>query len=68
MCDRQRETAVIYAMPKAKPKRPVGRPALPGRRVVIKLEDHHIKRAQELGGDNVAAGIRRALEQAKAAK
>lgn len=63
--DRTRGTAVIYAMRKAKPqeKKPVGRPALPGRRVVIKLEERHIKRAAELGDKNIAAGIRKALER-----
>lgn len=63
--DRRRRTAVIYAMPKrqpnAKPKGPKGRPPIPGRRVVIKLEERHIKRAAELGNGNVAAGIRSAL-------
>lgn len=65
--DRQPETAVIYAMPKSKSKpedkRPVGRPAIQGRRVVIKLEDEQIKRAEKLGGGNVAAGIRKALSK-----
>ena len=61
--DRAPETAVIYAMPKSKPTRPRGRPALPGRRVVIKLKEEQIKRAEKLGGGNVAAGIRKALER-----
>lgn len=61
--DRDCETARIYAMPKAKPKpRPVGRPAMEGRRVVIKLEEAQIKRAEELGNGNISAGIRAALE------
>ena len=61
--DRQREPAVIYAMPKSKTetKRPRGRPAMPGRKVLIKLADEQIKRAAKLGGGNVAAGIRKAL-------
>jgi len=63
--DRRRKAAVIYAMqkrqPNAKPKAPKGRPPIPGRRVVIKLEERHIKRAAELGNGNVAAGIRSAL-------
>jgi hypothetical protein len=60
--DRQPETATIYAMPKAKEqKQPRGRPALPGRRVVIKLTEEQIKRAEKRGGGNVAAGIRKAL-------
>lgn len=60
--DRPRETARIYAMPKAKEqKQPRGRPALPGRRVVIKLTEEQIKRAEKKGGGNVAAGIRKAL-------
>lgn len=62
--DRQPKAgAVIYAMPKSKDKRPIGRPPLPGRRVVIKLEEEQIKRAEKLGGGNVAAGIRKALAQ-----
>jgi hypothetical protein len=44
-------------------KKPIGRPLLPGRRVVIKLEEEQIKRAANLGGGNVAAGIRKALAQ-----
>lgn len=66
--DRPRETARIYAMSKAKLKTQAkrGRPALPGRRVVIKLEERHIERARQLGGGglyDVAAGIRKALER-----
>jgi type III secretory pathway component EscU len=38
-----------------------GRPEIPGRRGVVKLEEAHIKRASELGEGNVAAGIRQAL-------
>ena len=63
--DRVPETAVIYAMPKSQPvKRPVGRPPI-GRRVVVNLEEHHIKRAIELGGGErgMSAGIRKALER-----
>ena len=46
-----------------KPKTPakLGRPALPGRRVVVKLEERHIDKAAALGKGNVAAGIRKAL-------
>jgi hypothetical protein len=63
--DRPRETAKIYAMPKSKPaKRSRGRPALPGRFVVVKLEERLITKAEKLGG-KVAAGIREALERAK---
>jgi hypothetical protein len=63
--DRERETAKIYAMPKSKPaKRSRGRPALPGRFVVVKLEERLITKAEKLGG-KVAAGIREALERAK---
>ena len=46
---------------KKQPKRGRGRPAMPGRRVVIKLSDEQIKRAAKLGGGNVAEGIRKAL-------
>jgi hypothetical protein len=63
--DRQPETCRIYTMPKNKVKREKkqrrGRPEIPGRRVVVKLEEAHIKRASELGEGNVAAGIRQAL-------
>jgi hypothetical protein len=65
--DRQREAAVIYAMPKPeakdKPKRSVGRPAIDGRRVVIKLEERHIESARKLASDgkNISEGIRKAL-------
>jgi hypothetical protein len=63
--DRTAETARIYAMPKSKPKRAsVGRPPLPGRRVVVKLEERQIKAAEKLGGGNIAAGIRKALQSA----
>jgi hypothetical protein len=63
--DRERETAKIYAMPKSKPaKRSRGRPALPGRFVVVKLEERLITKAEKLGG-KVAAGIREALERVK---
>jgi type III secretory pathway component EscU len=52
-------------MPKNKVRREKkqrrGRPEIPGRRVVVKLEEAHIKRASELGEGNVAAGIRQAL-------
>lgn len=60
--DRQPEPAVIYAMPKSTDaKRPRGRPAMEGRRVVIKLAEEQIKRAEKLGEGNIAEGIRRAL-------
>lgn len=58
VADRRTEADKIYAMPK---KRPVGRPAIPGRRVVIKLNEAQIRRADKLGAGNVAAGIRKAL-------
>ena len=64
--NRQPEAARIYAMPKTQPKRQRGRPAIPGRRVVIKLEERLIKRAEELGGGKVARGIRKALERKSA--
>ena len=47
---------------KDKPK--IGRPALPGRRVVIKLPEELIEKAEKLGG-TVAAGIREALKRSK---
>lgn len=62
--DRTEQAARIYAMPKSEAsqhKRGRGRPGMPGRRVVIKLEEEQIKRASKLGGGNVAEGIRRAL-------
>ena len=48
-----------------KPKRGRGQPALPGRFVVVKLEDRHIERARTLGSGKVTRGIRKALERAK---
>lgn len=62
--DRTSEAATIYDMRKEKAKRSVGRPPLPGRRVVVKLEDKQIKAAEKLGAGNIAAGIRKALEAA----
>jgi hypothetical protein len=53
-------------VPKRTPfdKRPRGRPAMPGRRIVIKLREEQIRRAEKLGDGNVAQGIRKALEAA----
>ena len=48
-------------------KRKAGRPALPGRRVVIKLPEEQIKAAAALGAGNVAEGIRVALKRARRA-
>jgi hypothetical protein len=62
--DRQPEAITIYDMRKDKAKRTVGRPLMPGRRVVVKLEERQIKAAEKLGCGNVAAGIRKALEAA----
>lgn len=56
------KSAIIYSMQKKeKQKRSRGRPELPGRRVVVKLEEAQIKRAEKIGAGNVAAGIRKAL-------
>jgi hypothetical protein len=62
--DRQPEAITIYDMRKDKAKRTVGRPLMPGRRVVVKLQERQIKAAEKLGCGNVAAGIRKALEAA----
>ncbi len=43
-----------------KPKK-MGRPPVPGRRVIVKLEERHIERARALGKGKVGPGIRRAL-------
>jgi hypothetical protein len=68
--DRHAETtARIYDMAKERrelrPKRPRGRPAIDGRRILVKLEDKHIQRAKELAGGGpdakIAEGIRKAL-------
>lgn len=64
--DRQHEAATIYAMRKAKPKRSRGRPPLPGRFVVVKLEERLISKAEKLGG-KVTVGIREALKRVKVA-
>ena len=64
--DRQRGASRIYAMQKDQPKRIRGRPAIDGRRVVIKLAERDIARARELGGGGkqaIAAGVRMALRQ-----
>jgi hypothetical protein len=65
--DRQRGASRIYAMRKSsQPKRSRGRPAIDGRRVVIKLGERDIERARELGGGGkqaIAAGVRVALRQ-----
>lgn len=48
-----------------KPKRPPGRPPLPDhKRFQILLTEQDIERAKALGNGKVAAGVRRALEQA----
>jgi uncharacterized C2H2 Zn-finger protein len=62
--DRTSEAATIYDMRKEKAKRSVGRPPLPGRRVIVKLEERQIKAAEKLGAGNIAAGIRKALQSA----
>jgi hypothetical protein len=65
--DRTSEAATIYDMRKEKAKRSVGRPPLPGRRVIVKLEERHIAKARKLGGGGLTAlarGIRKALEAA----
>ena len=50
----------VYLEGLMKPKKPLGRPPIPGRRVIVKLEEKHIQRAKDLGG-KIAAGIRKAL-------
>ena len=35
-----------------------------GRRVLVKLEDEHIRTARLLGGGKIAAGVREALRRA----
>jgi hypothetical protein len=65
--DRQPEAITIYDMRKEKAKRSVGRPPMPGRRVVVKLQEKHIAKAIKLGGGGETAmseGIRKALEAA----
>ena len=62
--NRHAETgAKIYEMSKEKAKRPVGRPPIEGgvKRVLVSLDRASIERARKLGGDNVSAGIRKAL-------
>ena len=69
--DRQREPGTIYDMRKEKAKqdekRARGRPELPGRKVLIKLPDELIAKAEKLGDGNVSEGTRRALERVKVA-
>lgn len=65
--DRQPAACKIYTMKKSSRKTGQklgrGRPPIPGRRVVIKLEERHIKRAMELGDSVIAEGIRKALSR-----
>lgn len=66
--DRQREAGLEYRMPKKRPMPAVsrGRPQIPGRRVIVKLEDWQIAKARELGGGGkqaIAAGIRKLFRQ-----
>lgn len=63
--DRPLETAVIYAMPKSQPKRPVGRPPIGKRRLIV-LDEEAAEQARMLGGGNLSAGIRYALSVARA--
>ena len=60
-------SATIYEMAKEKAKRPVGRPALPGgiKRVLVSLDQATIERGKKLGGDNLSAGIRKALAKVR---
>lgn len=44
-------------------RRKRGQPALPGRRIVVKLEERHIERARTLGAGKITRGIRKALER-----
>jgi hypothetical protein len=65
--DRQPEACKIYTMPKKRETVQRGRPAIPGRRVVVKLEESDIATARKLGGGGkqaIAAGVRKALRQA----
>lgn len=65
--DASPQDAVILDMANEQAKRGRGRPAIPGRFVVVKLEERHIARARELGNKKVAAGIRVALSQKQGA-
>ena len=42
-----------------------GRPAIDGRRTLVKLGEQHLKRALELGNGKIGAGIRKALERVR---
>lgn len=59
--DRPLETAVIYAMPKPKPKQPVGRPKI-GEKHLVVLDQESENQARALGDGNLSAGIRYALK------
>lgn len=63
--DRPLQTARIYAMPKPEPKRPVGRPQI-GKRYLIVLDDAAAKNARALGAGNLSEGVRQALQAARA--
>lgn len=45
------------------PKRKPGRPAVEGRRVLVKLSEAEIARARQLGNGKITLGIRAALAQ-----
>lgn len=50
-------------MAKDKIKRPVGRPSLGIKRRMVSLDDAALERARKLGGGNLSAGIRKALQK-----
>jgi hypothetical protein len=64
--DRERKTATIYDMRKAKKdkeaKRPRGRPKI-GSPYLVRLEPRHVGIAMALGKGRIAAGVRLALER-----
>jgi hypothetical protein len=66
--DRQRGACKLYTMSKRQPTgKPRGRPPIPGRMVLVKLEERDIERARELGGGGkhaMSAGVRKAIRQA----
>ena len=45
-----------------------GRPLLPGRRILVKLEEPHIAIARALGNGNISEGIRAALKRIRIIK
>lgn len=56
--------AEIYNMAEEKEKRKTGRPPMPGKRVIVKLEEKQIERVKALGNGSFTKGLRELLKTA----